>query len=1168
MLWDVLSPHLLEALDDIFTHGPPDASWAHGVLTLVYKGQPRPKEFLSSQRPLTKQNTDIKLAQRAISDRMQPLMAAAVDPAQTAFIRGRWIGDNVLLRLGLAEYLKAAGKPGVILSMDIRKAYDRVDRGWLQLCAASYGLPPGMRRWISLFMTQCTARVQINGWLTGAFPVDNGLPQGGPLAPLLWVLQLDPLTRYLRRLQAERRLFTPSLPNGQPAPPITHHADDSPLLLEDLHRDWPAAKAALQLYTDASNSEWEEQKLKGQCLGTHPDIQGKDPVTGADFGEDRPGQPRQPATFLGIPSTDDYQLSRTMVFSNLVRRVMGAHALWHALGLSAVGRALTAKQVMSNTLCYHGMFLQPTSSQLRDIRVTISDHLTQSHLLEDRTLWRHSGHTEPLPAMAVASLGRRQGGLCYPDTANQLVSLQSKVVAALFSPGDAPWKALMMDAVQRAVVPATLGMAWLMLPDYPLPDMSAVPERVRDLLSAFRASQPQPMPHDERRPLPLRALLLMPLFYNTALLTASGSVFVPPSATPDGWPFLLGQLAACPQVLRADALLSAVEAALPDAWRHALLVAAAGEDAIAEHDDCWVSADGQLVRQAGQGGAYQYSAVRPDGCLAAISNPPLASGLAAPTWRPAAVLSAPKHRSLWSDDELAAYQQAHPKDRPGLRPMEWQLLGPWQHIQVYPAAWGHDGVPLHQYTCASARHRLTQLAAQQHVTPQMPDFVLDGPLRPVLWPGPPAAAVPTGLARVEDDWLAAHARRVTRRGQQAAAMLAAAAASRLPPPLPAYMRPRPPDYERPASKRRAAAAAHADIAGTQPHQPPPPPGGPSTSTAQPPSTQQPSVSAALSPGVQVRQAPGTRGPPATPLPLTDHAAPPAPLPPTVQRQPPGPPLQHGAHHVAASNASADTASGVALGGPELAGGDGLRDAGGGDHRSIAKFWDLIWDLPVSNSIKVFGVRLLHASLPCAAMEAALRTRDECFVQCGACRRHVTPPLAVPSETYTHLFLECPAYRPALEWLARLWERLTGERPPLDAAAIITAEPASWRPADAALLPVWHALRLTVLYGIWSVRCAIDGTVPCAASVVRLVVRRVTEEIQLQYRRARQRAAMERALPPAVLATHRQRPSKDGFAEWQRLGLCVELTPSAPGGLSHMVVMLSDTHPVPAPADPP
>ena len=144
----------------------------------------------------------------------------------------------------------------------------------------------------------------------------------------------------------------------------------------------------------------------------------------------------------------------------------------------------------------------------------------------------------------------------------------------------------------------------------------------------------------------------------------------------------------------------------------------------------------------------------------------------------------------------------------------------------------------------------------------------------------------------------------------------------------------------------------------------------------------------------------------------------------------------------------------------------------------------------------------------------------------------------------------------------------GERPPLDAATIVAAAPQSWRPSDAARLPAWHALRLTLLHSIWSVRCAKDGTRPGAASAVRLAIARVTEEVQLQYRRARQRAAQERALPPSVLSVHRLRPSEDTFAVWQRLGLCVELSGgSAPGGARHLVVLLSSTYPVPAPADP-
>ena len=106
----------------------------------------------------------------------------------------------------------------------------------------------------------------------------------------------------------------------------------------------------------------------------------------------------------------------------------------------------------------------------------------------------------------------------------------------------------------------------------------------------------------------------------------------------------------------------------------------------------------------------------------------------------------------------------------------------------------------------------------------------------------------------------------------------------------------------------------------------------------------------------------------------------------------------------------------------------------------------------------------------AGMRQPKRASD---VQCPQCAALVPRPSPVPPETYTHLFMLCPSYRPVTVWLCSLWEALTGVRPPMDPAVIIAAEPEAWpaAPTGARLL-AWHALRLTVLYAIWSAR--VDG----------------------------------------------------------------------------------------------
>ena len=67
------------------------------------------------------------------------------------------------------------------------------------------------------------------GFMTKYFKVSQGVPQGCPLSPLLFVLAVEMLALKIRQDQLCRGI---ELPNGQNAK-ISHFADDATLILED-----------------------------------------------------------------------------------------------------------------------------------------------------------------------------------------------------------------------------------------------------------------------------------------------------------------------------------------------------------------------------------------------------------------------------------------------------------------------------------------------------------------------------------------------------------------------------------------------------------------------------------------------------------------------------------------------------------------------------------------------------------------------------------------------------------------------------------------------------------------------------------------------------------------------------------------------------------------------
>ncbi len=217
--WEVLGPELLAVLQDAFQaqHGlwlP--TSMTQEVITLLYKGKGS-KAMLDSYCPITLLNSDYKLLVKALATHFGPAIQHVVDPTQTAFVPGRWIGDNVLCHLEEVEYLQQTGQPGCMVFLDFSKAYDRLSRPCVLDCMSNMGFGERACKWVSIVLQNTSATAAFNGWQSSSFPELSGVQQGSPLSPLLYVLAAQPLASHLRH-QAQQGVIRPiTMPDGQPA---------------------------------------------------------------------------------------------------------------------------------------------------------------------------------------------------------------------------------------------------------------------------------------------------------------------------------------------------------------------------------------------------------------------------------------------------------------------------------------------------------------------------------------------------------------------------------------------------------------------------------------------------------------------------------------------------------------------------------------------------------------------------------------------------------------------------------------------------------------------------------------------------------------------------------------------------------------------------------------
>ena len=225
--WPELKAEMISSFNYTFQNGSLAISQRRGIISLIPK-KDKDKTLLENLTPISLLNVDYKLLSKTIAKRLEKVLSTIINPDQTGYVKGRYIGENIRLIQDVMFYTKVVEKPGIAIFLDFRKAFDTIEWNYRHAALKLFNFGPDLLNWITILYRQVSSCVLNNGHASEFFSLQRGVRQGCPLSGLLFVIGIELFARTLKNDHTIKGIEV-----GQEEIKITQYADDTTIFVRD-----------------------------------------------------------------------------------------------------------------------------------------------------------------------------------------------------------------------------------------------------------------------------------------------------------------------------------------------------------------------------------------------------------------------------------------------------------------------------------------------------------------------------------------------------------------------------------------------------------------------------------------------------------------------------------------------------------------------------------------------------------------------------------------------------------------------------------------------------------------------------------------------------------------------------------------------------------------------
>lgn len=221
-------------------------------------------ETISQFRPICLSNVVVKIVSKIIANRLKNIIRLLTGAWQSNFVPGRQVVDNVVITQEFIHSLRRrkGAKGSMVVKIDLKKAYDRIDWGFLEQVLSKVGFGSMLVKVILSCLRNSELAVIWNGVRLDPFHPERGLRQGDPLSPYLSVLCMEVLGHQIQAAVQHDKWKACRASRGGPRFSHLFFADDLLLFGEASIQQATIMQAVLQQFCAESGQRVNSTKSK------------------------------------------------------------------------------------------------------------------------------------------------------------------------------------------------------------------------------------------------------------------------------------------------------------------------------------------------------------------------------------------------------------------------------------------------------------------------------------------------------------------------------------------------------------------------------------------------------------------------------------------------------------------------------------------------------------------------------------------------------------------------------------------------------------------------------------------------------------------------------------------------------------------------------------------